>query len=129
METMTIGQLAQAVGVNVETVRYYERRGLLPAPDRSPAGYRHYSDDDRGRLEFIKRAQRFGFTLAEIADLLDVSATDARPCDSYRARAEARLRAIDEERDRLDQIRRRLQGLIAACAAGDDDCLTLGGDT
>jgi len=129
METMTIGQLARAVGVNVDTVRYYERRGLLPPPDRTEAGYRHYSDNDRGRLEFIKRAQTFGFTLAEIADLLDLPTGDPRPCDSYRARAEARLHAIDEERERLDQVRDRLHGLIASCAAGDYDCFTFAGDT
>ncbi|HKA04646.1 MAG TPA: MerR family transcriptional regulator, partial [Acidimicrobiales bacterium] len=67
---MTIGALATAAGISVETIRYYERRGLLPAPGRTGAGYRQYSGDDLWRLGFIRRAKDLGFTLAEITELL-----------------------------------------------------------
>ena len=70
MATVTIGQLARKASVHVETVRYYERRGLLPEPPRRWSGYREYSDDDVARLQFIKRAQGLGFSLKEIAELL-----------------------------------------------------------
>lgn len=67
MKTFTIGQLAKQAKVNIETIRYYERRGLLPEPQRRASGYREYSTDDVIRLRFIKRAQELGFTLKEIA--------------------------------------------------------------
>ena len=70
MAGLTIGKLAAAEGVGVETVRYYQRRGLLSQPERRGSGYREYSESDRARLVFIRRARRLGFTLAEIADLL-----------------------------------------------------------
>ena len=67
---MKIGEFAHDAGVNVQTVRYYERRGLLPEPDRRPSGYREYGPDALDRLHFIKRAQELGFTLTEIRELL-----------------------------------------------------------
>ncbi len=103
---MTIGQLARQGGVNVETIRYYQRRGLLPVP---PAVLR--------RLRFIKSAQAAGFTLTEIAELLELDASS----DRARARelADARIAAIEKTIAELDAARRALMGLSRQCAAAD----------
>ena len=75
---LTIGELAKAAGVNVETVRYYQRRGLLKEPPRPVAGFRRYAASEVGRLRFVKRAQMLGFTLGEIADLMRLADESAR---------------------------------------------------
>ena len=110
----TIGGLAKAAGVGVETVRYYQRRGLLPEPPRPPGEVRRYSDDDVKRLRFIRSAQAAGFTLAEIGELLALHATD----DRARARelAAARVAALDEKMEALRQARNSLAALATACA-------------
>ena len=102
----TIGGLASAAGVGVETVRYYQRRGLLPEPPRPPGEIRRYGDEDLRRLRFIRSAQAAGFTLAEIAELLDLDASD----DQARARelALSRVAALD---DKIAELRARL-GLV-----------------
>lgn len=81
MEGRTIGQLAKAVGVNIQTVRYYERLRLLGPSARRPSGYRIYGGDEERRLRFIKNAQALGFTLQEIAELLKLSVTSTARCD------------------------------------------------
>ena len=112
---MTIGDLARAVGVNVETVRYYERRGLLDEPPRSPAGYRQYSADDLWRLEFIGRAKRLGFTLAEIGDLLGGGQSAVGVLDAARAK----LASVKERQRDLVDLRSRLEHLVDLCRDGD----------
>ena len=110
----TIGALAKAVGVGVETVRYYQRRGLLPEPARPHGEVRRYGEEDVRRLKFIRSAQAAGFTLAEIGDLLELSATD----DNARARAmaETRVAALDARIAELTEARQALAGLARACA-------------
>jgi len=110
----TIGGLANAAGVGVETVRYYQRRGLLPEPARPPGEVRRYGDKDVKRLRFIRSAQAAGFTLNEIKELLDLDSSD----DRARARelAQARVAAIDEKIAELRDARDALAGLAAACA-------------
>ena len=110
----TIGGLAKAAGVGVETVRYYQRRGLLPEPARPPGEVRRYGPEDVKRLRFIRSAQAAGFTLSEIAELLDLSAAD----DRARARelAQARVGALDAKIAELQQARNALAGLATACA-------------
>ena len=110
----TIGALARAAGVGVETVRYYQRRGLLAEPPRPMGEVRRYSDQDVRRLKFIRSAQSAGFTLAEIGELLDLSASD----DRARARelAQARVAALDEKIAELREAREALSGLATACA-------------
>ena len=110
----TIGALAKAAGVGVETVRYYQRRGLLAEPPRPMGEVRRYSDQDVSRLKFIRSAQSAGFTLAEIGELLDLSASD----DRARARelAQARVAALDERIAELQEAREALSGLATACA-------------
>ena len=110
----TIGGLAKAAGVGVETVRFYQRRGLLPEPARPPGEVRRYSEDDIKRLRFVRSAQAAGFTLNEIKELLDLDASD----DRARARelAQARVTAIDEKIASLKEARDALAGLAADCA-------------
>src|SRR5581483_4538312 len=87
----TIGALAKAVGVNIGTIRYYERRKLLPAPDRRPSGYRVYGDECLRRLRFIRNAQSLGFTLREIAELLTLRVSSSARSEAVLARAQAKL--------------------------------------
>jgi MerR family mercuric resistance operon transcriptional regulator len=117
VESLTIGELASSAGVNVETVRYYERRGLLDEPPRSPAGYRQYSAEDLWRLQFIGRAKRLGFTLAEIVELL--GSDGRRTAAGVLEAARAKLAAVDEQQRELSELRTRLERLVELCAAGD----------
>lgn len=107
---MTIGKLAAAEGVGVETVRFYQRRGLLAQPERGGSGYREYSEDDRSRLVFIRRARRLGFTLAEIAELLGPA--QQRSAAEIARAAEAKLAAIDGQLSELTRQRCRLRRLV-----------------
>src|SRR5437879_11897403 len=79
---LTIGQVASAADVNIQTIRYYERRGLFAAPKRTPAGYRQYADDAVARLRFIKHAQELGFSLREIQELLGLRVRHGAACDA-----------------------------------------------
>ncbi|HTX84748.1 MAG TPA: MerR family transcriptional regulator [Streptosporangiaceae bacterium] len=117
MTGMTIGKLAAAEGVSVETVRFYQRRGLLAKPERRGSGYREYSDADRSRLVFIRRARQFGFTLGEIAELLGPA--QAQSTGEIAAAAQAKLAAIDEQIRELMQQRCRLRQLVRVCDHGD----------
>jgi DNA-binding transcriptional MerR regulator len=125
MSTYTIGKLAEAAGVHVETIRYYERRGLIEQPPRSPSGYRRYSADDLWRLRFIGRGKRLGFTLAEIADVLGPDGAGGSP-EGVLAAARAKLAAVDEQLQELAVVRCRLEQLAELCRQGDDaDCVAL----
>jgi DNA-binding transcriptional MerR regulator len=129
MAGMTIGKLAAAEGVGVETVRFYQRRGLLAEPVRRGSGYREYGETDRSRLEFIRRARQLGFSLGEIADLLGPAvdgAADGRSAAQVRVAAQAKLAAIDEQMTALMAVRCRLRQLLQVCAQGDGgDCTAL----
>jgi MerR family copper efflux transcriptional regulator len=115
--TLTIGELAGAVGVNVQTVRYYERRGLLPKPKRRASGYREYLASDVARLEFIRRAQALGFTLSEIEQLLALR-VDPRttPEDVHRA-VDEKIEAVEAKIADLTRISGALRKMAAACHA------------
>jgi DNA-binding transcriptional MerR regulator len=122
MAALTIGKLAEAAGVHVETIRYYERRGLLAPPPRTASGYRQYSADDLWRLQFIARGKRLGFTLAEIASVMSPAAS----AEDMLAAARAKIAAIDEHQRELARTRCRLQQLAELCQHGDDaDCVAL----
>jgi DNA-binding transcriptional MerR regulator len=121
---MTIGKLAAAEGVSVETVRFYQRRGLLTEPPRRGAGYREYSEADRARLTFIRRARALGFTLVEIAELMGPA--QARSSDQIAAAAHAKAAAIDEQVRDLLRLRCRLRQLVHVCEHGDgEQCAAL----
>jgi DNA-binding transcriptional MerR regulator len=117
MNGMTIGKLAAAEGVGVETVRFYQRRGLLATPVRRSSGYRQYSEADRSRLVFIRRARELGFTLGEIADLLGPA--EAQSTEEIAVAAQAKLAAVDTEIRDLVQLRCRLRQLVRVCEHGD----------
>ena len=118
-ETLTIGRLAAAGGVGVETVRFYQRKGLLPTPARD-GGFRHYGREDVRRLRFIRQAQAAGFTLEEIGELLELDAGE----DRARARELARLRiqALDARIGDLQRARDALARLAHECAHGSGPC-------
>ncbi|MHB1138158.1 MAG: MerR family transcriptional regulator [Microthrixaceae bacterium] len=116
MRTLTIGELATEGGVGIETVRYYERRGLLREPARTAAGYRQYDEAALQRLVWIRRAKDLGFTLAEIAELLDGGARS--PQEIARA-AGAKAVDVAAEIARLHEVRRRLESLVGLCVSGD----------
>jgi len=117
--SLTIGELAERTGfgVGVETIRYYERRGLLKEPPRTPSGYRQYAPETVQRLRFIRRAQGLGFTLEEIGDLLELKVDDVSACPSVEARARAKLDDVATKIGELRRIQRSLDGLVAACRA------------
>jgi MerR family mercuric resistance operon transcriptional regulator len=111
----TIGGLAKAAGVGVETVRYYQRRGLLPEPARPPGEVRRYGADDVKRLKFIRSAQAAGFTLNEIGELIALDQSDDRV--RVRELADARVAAIDDKIEELREARDALAGLANDCAS------------
>ena len=112
---LTIGALAAAAGVGVETVRFYERRGLLPRPPRTPSGYRQYSPAAVGRLRFIRRGQGLGFTLEEIGELLELRVDEVAACGAVEAGARAKMLRVEEKMAELQRIRDALGRLVAAC--------------
>ena len=115
MEMVTVGKLAGQVGVNLETVRYYERTGLMPRPERTDSGYRKYNEDDVLRLRFIKKAQGLGFTLKEIKGLLSLRVDGRRSCQKVRDLAELKAADIDKKIRELQQIKKALTHLVSAC--------------
>ncbi len=114
----TIGTLAREAGVNVETVRYYQRVGLLDEPEKPARGYRRYDAATLARVRFIRRAKQLGFSLEEIGELLELG--DGH-CSDVRARAERKHRRIREQIADLRAMARTLEGLIAACKAGQNE--------
>jgi MerR family mercuric resistance operon transcriptional regulator len=124
MAGLTIGKLAAGEGVGVETVRFYQRRGLLALPDRTGPGFREYTEDDRQRLAFIRRARQLGFSLEEIGDLL--GAGNGRSTDDVVRAAEAKLTTISAQITELTLLQSRLRRLVRVCAHGDSvDCVAL----
>lgn len=117
-ETMTIGKLAQSAGVGVETVRFYERKGLLEEPHRGESGYRQYPPGTLTRLRFIRQAKELGFTLPEIQELLSLRASPEASCAEVRERIQAKIDNIDEKIRSLEQMRRALDGMAGICLSG-----------
>jgi MerR family mercuric resistance operon transcriptional regulator len=114
MKRVTIGALAKATGVHIETIRFYQRRGLLAEPRRPAGGVRRYGEEAAARLRFIKRAQDIGFTLGEIADLLRLQ----RGCSDAHDLATAKLAAVERRLADLSRVRSTLRELIARCEEG-----------
>lgn len=118
---LTIGFLAKAADVNIETIRYYQRINLITEPKKPAQGYRTYSTEDLKRLRFIKRAQQLGFSLAEIAELLDMGDGS---CSDVRHRAEEKREQIDKQISDLHNLRTTLNELINSCQSesGNSHC-------
>jgi MerR family mercuric resistance operon transcriptional regulator len=117
MLALTIGQVAKAANVNVETIRYYQRRGLLREPEKPLNGQRRYSNEDVDQLCFIKRAQVLGFTLEEIENLLRLEGADC--CQDTHALAVHKLALIDAKISDLINMRKALAGLATHCEMGN----------
>lgn len=121
---LTIGQVAKAADVNIETIRYYERRGLFPSPRRTAAGYRQYEGDAVRRLKFVKRAQDLGFTLKEIEELLALRVHHRAACDAVEQQVRHKITRVDQMLDELSRLRGALGRLVDACRnrRATDEC-------
>ncbi|HEL3255592.1 heavy metal-responsive transcriptional regulator [Stenotrophomonas riyadhensis] len=112
---MKIGELAHRACVNIDTVRYYERHGLLPAPQRMASGYRFYGPEDVERLRFVRRAKTLGFTLSEIRELLSLSTHPDDDMAGIKAVASEKLVEIESKLAEMTRIRDGLKSLVASC--------------
>ncbi len=121
---LTISEVAGAAAVNVQTIRYYERRGLFPSPRRTPSGYRQYAADAVARLRFIKHAQVLGFSLKEIQELLGLRVRHGTACDAVERKTRAKIDVVQQKIAGLERVKRTLERLAAACAARrpTDEC-------
>lgn len=115
MEKLTIGQLAKKVNVNLETIRYYERRGLIPEPPRNQSGFREYTHETVNRTNFIKRLQALGFSLKEILGVLSLRVEPGGTCNDVKVRVEEKIMDIEIKLADLEQIRKALLGLASKC--------------
>lgn len=114
----TIGKLAKELGVNVETIRFYERRGLIKQPEKPFNGYRHYPDEILNRIRFIKRIQELGFTLEEITFLLELN---DKPCSQVQILTQEKLSAVQQKIADLLCLEEALKNLLNQCASNPDD--------
>lgn len=112
---MKIGTVAKKAGVHIETVRYYERRGIIEEPERRDSGYRIYDGDTVRRIRFIKKAQELGFSLAEIETLLSLRTQQKANCNQVKSEAEAKIIDVDKKINELQRIRTALLDLIDSC--------------
>src|SRR5215471_12961183 len=119
---MRVGEVAERAGVNVETLRYYERRGLLPAPDRTPSGHRRYDEDTVRFLGAIKEAQAVGFTLSEIAEYLRAARRSGAPSEALRVRMAAKIDEIDGRIAALRRMRDELARVVGCACTSLDHC-------
>lgn len=122
--SLRTGEVAKAAGVNLQTIRFYEREGLLPAPNRTSSGYRLYGDEAVRIVRFIKRAQELGFTLREAKELLRLRSAGPKRAAAARLAAESKLHDIDEKIRDLTAMRTALSALVntCACSGGPVSC-------
>ncbi|MGH8661823.1 MAG: heavy metal-responsive transcriptional regulator [Burkholderiales bacterium] len=113
---LTIGKVAHSAGLAIDTVRYYEREGLIEKPARSVSGYRHYRPDVIARLRFIRQAKELGFTLSEIRELLTLKVAPGKSCADVKSRAEAKIADIEQRVARLNRMKGALRKLATACS-------------
>ena len=113
---LTIGKIANQAGVNTDTLRYYEREGIIAKPVRNGSNYRVYSEDAVLRVRFVKRAQELGFSLAEIKELLELRISEEASCGNVRDQAQAKIEDLDGKISSLRAMRRVLLQLVARCS-------------
>jgi MerR family mercuric resistance operon transcriptional regulator len=118
-QTLTIGRLATQAGVNLETVRYYERIGLMPPPERTAGGHRDYRPEHRARLAFIRRARQLGFSLGDIRALLTLAEPGRQPCAEVKAIASAHLSEVQTKIADLSRLAAALDDAVRRCGDGD----------
>ncbi len=116
MVALTIGKVAAAAGVKIDTLRYYEREGMIPPPARTRSNYRVYSPETIARVRFIKRAQALGFSLQQIRELLKLKTSHGAGCEEVRRQAEEKIRELDEKIRALERMKEALQELVQACS-------------
>jgi len=121
-EAFTIGSLAENAGVGIQTVRFYERKGLLRQPVRRESGYRQYTAEDAKLIRFIKRAQELGFTLKEVKTLLDLQATTKSACADVKTSADQKINEIEAKIKDLKKMLRSLNEIADCCAKGKATC-------
>lgn len=123
MKAMKIGEVARISGTGIETIRFYEREGLLLEPERRPSGYRQYDEATVERLNYIRQAKELGFTLAEIKELLELSFAHSN-CEHIRQRAEGKITDLESKIRSLQQMKRSLRKIVERCRTKDstDDC-------
>ena len=118
---MKIGQLAKTVGIDIQTLRYYESQGLLNEPNRLENGYRDYPNESIERLQFIKKAKLVGFTLKEIKELLAIQVTkDEHTCQEVKSFTQVKLDEINQKINELSEIKSALQKIHTSCCGGDE---------
>lgn len=124
MATLTIGQIAKTCGVGVETIRFYEREGLIPQPPRPVVGFRHYPPETVRRILFIHQSKALGFSLREIRDLLSLRVDSAKNCNLVRKHAESKIVDIEKKIETLASLRQALKKLVDACGSRSttDEC-------
>ncbi len=124
MPTLSIGGLARAAKVGIDTIRFYEKNGLIPAPPRRASGYRQYGNEQLRRLTFIRRAKDLGFSLEEIAELLALRAPKGRGVEKVRQVARHKLAVVEQKIAELERMRSALADLVEACSGhgSTDDC-------
>lgn len=116
---MTIGKLAQAAGVGVETIRFYERKGIIKRPAKRDGGFRYYDEDEAARVRFIKRAQELGFTLREVKELLDLQSKRKITGAEVREIADEKIKEIKKKISDLKQMETSLTRLCRVCGEGE----------
>jgi len=116
VESLTIGKVARLAEVGVETIRYYEREGLIAEPVRTESGYRQFSEDAVTRIRCIKRAKELGFSLKEIRELLALRLDPDRTCDDVKVRAEEKILDIEEKLQALGRMKEALADLVKSCS-------------
>ncbi|QDV30305.1 Mercuric resistance operon regulatory protein [Planctopirus ephydatiae] len=119
MSALKIGEVAKRSDVGIETIRYYERQGLLAEPDRRPSGYRQYDESVVSRLQFIRRAKELGFTLSEIKELLGLWFDVNTKCVHVRQRAERKINDIEDKIRSLQRMKRSLKKIVSQCENRD----------
>jgi MerR family copper efflux transcriptional regulator len=124
MHGLTIGEVAEQAGVHIETLRYYERRGLVERPPRSASNYRVYPEDAVRRVRFIKRAQELGFSLNDIKALLSLRAAPEAGCHEVRTQGQAKIKDIDDKIGALIAMKHALSTLVRECSGAEplSDC-------
>ncbi len=110
---LTIGKVAARAGVGIETIRFYEREGLLEDPPRTASGYRQYPGDAVGRIQFIRQAKELGFSLREISELLSLRADPGSSCGDVQSQAQAKIAAIEAKIQALERMKSALEKLVA----------------
>jgi Hg(II)-responsive transcriptional regulator len=116
MDGLTIGKVARGAGLAIDTIRYYEREGLLQKPARTPSGYRQYPEEAVARLRFICQAKELGFTLAEIRELLALKVAPGKSCADVRACAQQKIADVEQRIAQLNRMKRALAKLATACS-------------